>query len=213
MKALIDNDILLKGACYGLLEHLLTGICASPDHVGTLGAARFVVSKRIERRPPKKGADAAIAALQGFLNRSSRVEPSPAEQDMASQFEFAALRLSLTLDAGESQLCAILVLRVIPFFLTGDKRAITVLEQLLDSDNRLLALCGKVRCLEQLVLDMLTMSADDSLRRSICAEPDVDQTLTICFSCHSAEASGSHSEGLKSYIADLRNQAARVLSA
>jgi hypothetical protein len=213
MNALIDNDILLKGACYGLLDEFVASTCGSADHAGTLGAARFVVSKRIKRRPPNKGADAAIAAFQAFLNRSVQIEPSAAEQSMASQFELTALRISVSLDAGESQLCAILISRIVPYLLTGDKRAIIAMEQLLDTDDRLSALCGKIRCLEQLVLDALSANPGNSLRASICAEPLVDKTLTICFECHSPATDGNHSEGLASYIADLRNQAGRVLSA
>lgn len=213
MKALIDNDILLKGACYGPLDHFVEATCGSADHAGTLGAARFVVSKRIQRRRPNKGADAALAALQAFLNRAVQIEPTPAEQAVASEFELTALKLSVSLDAGESQLCAVLISRLVPYLLTGDKRAITALELLLDADGRLWALCGKVRCLEQLVLDALSRdTGGDSLRTVICAEPHVDKTLTICLSCHSPASSASPSEGLASYIEDLRSQATRVLS-
>lgn len=212
MKALIDNDILLKGACYGLLDEFVAGTCGSADHAGVIGAARFVVSKRIHRRPPNKGAEAAIASLNTFLGRSVQIEPTETERAMAGEFELAALRRGVSLDAGESQLCSILVSRLVPFLLTGDKRAIRAIEELLDFDGRLLQLCGKLRCLEQLVLDALSAGNSGSLRENICAEPSVDKTLTICFACHSPAYSGTHSEGLISYIEDLRSQAARILS-
>jgi hypothetical protein len=35
-----------------------------------------------------------------------------------------------------------------PLLLTGDKRAIEAIEQLLDTESRLTALCGRIRCLE-----------------------------------------------------------------
>jgi hypothetical protein len=133
---------------------------------------------------------------------------------MAADFELAAQRAGLSFDVGESQLCAILICRLTPMLLTGDKRAIQALEELLDSEDRLSSLCGKVRCLEQLVLDVLRAGTNpDTLRGMICAEIDIDKTLTICFSCHSQDGPRQdYVDGLQSYVADLRQRAIRVLS-
>jgi hypothetical protein len=213
MKALIDNDIVFKGACYGLLPELLSNVCDPKDPAGILGAARFVVSKRIQRSPLNKGTEAAIANLQYFLTRAVTIEPTEAERSMAGEFELAALHAGVSLDAGESQLCAVLITRLVPLLFTGDKRAIRGIERLLDSEDRLAALCGKVRCLEQLVLDALPGSGEaNSLRKSICAEAHIDKALTICFGCSSGPDGGDYSAGLQSYIADLRKQATRMLS-
>ena len=214
MKALVDNDILFKGACYGLLDEFISGICVSPDTVGVLGSAWFVVSKKIQRTPLNKTIETAINNLRTLLIRAVTLEPNETEQSMAATFELAALQLGVSLDAGESQLCAILISRLVPYFLTGDKRAIEAIEQLLDSESQLARVCGKVRCLEQLVLDALTVHIEPtSLRASICAEAHIDKTLAICFLCSSVGDGGDYSEGLRSYISDLRKQAARVLSA
>jgi hypothetical protein len=50
LEALVDNDILMKGACYGLLDELLTQTVSSTDLLGILGATRFVVAKKIRKR-------------------------------------------------------------------------------------------------------------------------------------------------------------------
>jgi hypothetical protein len=178
-----------------------------------LGAARFVVSKKITKKAPHQGIAAAHQHLATFLGRAAVVEPTDDEQRMAAEFELAAQRAGLGFDAGESQLCSILICRSTPLLLTGDKKAIQALEQLLDSESRLVALCGKIRCLEQLVLDVFSASPNpDALRTAICAEVEVDKTLTICFSCHCKDGSGlDHAEGLKSYLADLQRRATRVL--
>jgi hypothetical protein len=132
---------------------------------------------------------------------------------MAGEFELAALRAGVGLDAGESQLCAVLIKRLVPFLLTGDKRAIRAAEQLLDSADRLAGLCGKVRCLEQLVLDTLPRGGEtNSLRERICAETEIDKALTICFGCSSGTVDVDYFAALQSYIADLRRQATRILS-
>ena len=214
MKAMVDNDIVFKGACYGLLDEFLSPLSALGDPFGVLGAARFVVSKKISKTNPKKGITAALRHLGDFLERATVVEPTEDEQMMAAEFEVAAQRAGLSFDVGESQLCAILIYRLTPLLLTGDKRAIQAIEELLDSEGRLNSLCGKIRCLEQLVLDVLTAGTNpDTLRSMICAEIEIDKTLTICFSCHHEDGSGrDYAEGLQSYIADLRQRAIRVLS-
>jgi hypothetical protein len=214
MKALVDNDILFKGACYGLLDAFLAPVSVAGDSFGILGAARFVVSKKIIKKAPHKGIAAAHEHLATFLGRAAVVEPTEDEQRMAAEFELAAQRAGLGFDAGESQLCSILICRSTPLLLTGDKRAIQAIEELLDSESRLSAVCGKIRCLEQLVLDVFSAGPNtDSLRAAICAEAEVDKTLTICFSCHRKDGSDLDcAEGLKSYLADLHRQAARVLA-
>ncbi len=214
MKALIDNDILFKGACYGLLDDFVSRVCGTTGKAGVLGAAWFVVSKRIQRARLNKAVESATDNLKAFVSRAAKIEPTEAEQAMAGQFELTALRSGVSLDAGESQLCAVLISRFVPYLLTGDKRAITAIEQLLDSENRLVPVNGKIRCLEQLALDALSGSAGaDSIRSRICSEAHIDKALTICFQCSClANSGGDYPEGLRSYISDLRKRAPRVLS-
>jgi hypothetical protein len=181
--------------------------------VGILGASRFVVPKLIERNQLQGSPANAVACFAAFVGGNEVVEPSTDEQQMAALLEAAAQQMALNLDAGESQLVAILVLRRLPCMLTGDKRAIASLEVLLDSDARLEFISGKIRCLEQLVVDALVAGNGGQLRRAICGEPTVDKTLSICFSCSSPESdSAAALEGLASYITDLRARAIRVLS-
>jgi len=92
MKALVDNDILIKGACYGLLNEIVGCIDPPEESVGILGAARFVVTKQIRARQPNKGSELAIESFQDFLRRSVVLEPSDQEQQLAAEFELAAQR-------------------------------------------------------------------------------------------------------------------------
>ena len=213
MKAAIDNDILFKGACYGLLSELISTTCSSTEVAGVLGSARFVVSKKIEKSKLRRNGAAALTNFTQFLSRTESLEPTGSEQNMAADLELAAQRIGINLDSGESQLCSILVHRVLPLLLTGDKRAIAAMEKLIDADARLRPICGKVRCLEQLVHDALANGEQGNFRRAVCAEPEIDKALAICFSCtnQSIEAA-SVIEGLHSYIRSLRMEASRVLS-
>jgi hypothetical protein len=213
MEALVDNNILMKGACYGLLDELLSQTVSSTDLLGILGATRFVVAKKIRKRVIRRDKEAAIRSLDAFIQRVTIVEPTTDEQLMAADFEVAAQRAGVALDTGESQLCAVLVVRVVRQLYTGDKRAIQAMQELLETDVRLRSLCGKVKCLEQLVLQSITGNNVSLFRAAVCSEPETDVALTVCFSCASAEAS---LEGIRyalsSYINDLRKRAQQILT-
>jgi hypothetical protein len=211
MNSLIDNDVLLKGACYGLLADLLPSERAP---IGVLGSAHFVLAKKITRLKLTCGAANALSRLREFISRSVTIEPTPDEIGFAADLESVALRSQLSLDTGESLLCAVLVTRLVPCLLTGDKRAIRAIEVLLEAVPQLGLIGGRVRCLEQLVLDCLTRGVGATLRNAICSEPGIDRTLSICFSCTSSTWTETNSfEGIASYIEALRCEAPRVLSA
>jgi hypothetical protein len=211
MRAVVDNDILLKGSCYGLLK-MLTSTATADDSVGILGASKFLVPKKIKKTPLRRDPAIAEAHFAAFLAENEVLEPSADEQHLAATLEAAAQQMGLNLDAGESQLVAILVSRQLGWLLTGDKRAVASIEILFEADARLSVVTGKIRCLEQLVWGALTIGNAEQMRDAICAEPSVDKTLSICFCCGSPEAHSDPLEGLSSYIADLRTRAGRVLA-
>jgi hypothetical protein len=213
MEALVDNDILLKGVCYGLLDDLFSLNVTSIGMLGILGAARFVVTKKIRRRALTHDEESAIKSLEDFIQRVTVVEPTSDEQCLAAEFELAAQRAGVALDIGESQLCAVLIVRAVRQLYTGDKRAIHAMQELLEVDTRLRPLCGKVNCLEQLVLQSITEGNVARFRASVCAEPKIDLALTICFSCSSRDVPLEDiCYALNSYINDLRKDARQILA-
>jgi hypothetical protein len=213
MNAVVDNDILYKGACYGILADILQPHNGASGAIGALGTARFVVSKKIKKMTLKRDGSLALEELRRFLSRCVELSPTEDEQSLAAEFELAAQQLGVNLDTGESQLCAILIARLIPRLLTGDKRAIAALERLLDGHSALQAIRGRVGCLEQATLNLVARGHLALLRTAICSEPTVDKTLTICFGCNSPEVQPENVlEGLNSYIKALRADATRVLA-
>jgi hypothetical protein len=145
MKALVDNDILLKGAQYGLLFPFAEAIPGNDGPVGVLGAARYVVQDRLSRRSLE---DSAVQEFLRFLDENIELEPTPEEENIASAIESRAQRAGVDLDAGESQLCAVLISRAVSLFVTGDKRAICAIEVLFDAYEFLVGAAGRVLCLE-----------------------------------------------------------------
>jgi hypothetical protein len=212
MKAAIDNDILFKGACYGRLQDVADALHAIPSECGVLGAARFVLREKINRTNLCQDRKTVAQGLEAFLKSVTVLEPGRNEQVIAAQLESSALELGLSLDVGESQLCAMVMERAIPRLVTGDKRAILALEQLISVDSSLLKLQTKILCLEQLLLLVLVKVSFSELRVSICREPEVDKVMTICFSCRSANSSEQNlRDGLGSYIRDIQSAAPTIL--
>ena len=178
-----------------------------------LGAARYVVSRKIRRAELRGSAGRVLDQLRSFLSHAKALEPTSEELNLAITLELSAQRAGLGLHEGESQLCSILVIRSIARLLTGDKRAITAIESLVDMVPGIMPICGRVQCLEQLVLNMVADGDPTILRSNICAEPLVDTALSVCFSCASPSVSSiCITEGLVSYIKDLRREAVRVLA-
>lgn len=205
----VDNDVVLKVAAYGLRAALWP---RGGREIGILAAARFVVASHIARGP---GRDKARAAeeLEALLSDASVLEPTEAEIEFAAEIELAAQRARVPLDPGESQLSAIVLVRTMADLQTGDKRAISGLERLLDDFTRLAPLCGRVHSLEQVVRGALDDGPGFQLiGDAICAEPDLDKTLSICFGCYGSRTTSAETfDRLRAYIDELRSKAPRVL--
>jgi len=208
---LIDNDVLIKCACYSILNQI-RGPSGQPHDVAVLGAARFVVGKYLERRGAIEDRKAAQHRFRDYLSTVIVLEPTISEVKLASAIEEAAILLDLDLDSGESQLCAIAVFRGSSLVLTGDKRAIAGAETLKESIGELTSLAGRLVCLEQAIMGMVERAGIDTIRLLICAEPAIDKSLSICFECHAlAEEPSLELTGLLSYIRDIRRQASTLL--
>jgi|SRR5271156_1546446 len=211
MNAVLDNDIVHKGVSYRLLP-AITNSYENPRNVGVLGAARYVIRAKIRKGKYRRGVNEVLKDFERMTADLAVLEPTPTEKAMAAALELLAQNRGVNLDVGESQLCAIAIERLIPFLVTGDKRAIIALEILHNLEPKLQRMRGKLVCLEQLVVDLLNSETKEMIREAICGEPETDKSLTICFACASSEASLENiSGGLHSYIDDLRTRAINVL--
>lgn len=203
----IDNDILIKACCYGLVDELVKS-----REIVVLGAAPYVVRSRIERAALAENESLALAQYDDLMARCEALEPTQDELALAASIEARAQELDLPLDVGESQLCAVALRRSLDMVETGDKRAIRALGELFTHMPELAGLAGKLRSLEQIVLGCDVGVGE--LSKSICVEPGVDKTLSICFQCHLGvdERSGDVSAGLQSYVDGLRRDVNDLLA-
>jgi hypothetical protein len=202
--AVIDNDVLIKTSCYKLIADLRDGLASSGD-VGVLGAARYVVGRRLQRGDRIVDPPSAEAEFNAFLVTAQQLEPSADEVSLATAIEEAAALAALPFDAGESQLCAIAIKRGVPFVVSGDKRAISAAERIGLAVAEMTALANRLLCLEQAILALIDRVGHARVRSAVCAEPAVDKAITICCGCASnAVSRDDMAAGLISYISDLR---------
>jgi hypothetical protein len=208
---LVDNDILYKTAMYGLISQLTKSQPFGATEFSMLGAAKYIILRKLSNHPPKRGREVALAEFAESIAVIGELEPSAAEVQAAAELEYVAKQHDLELDAGESILCAVLLSRNSSYIFTGDKRAAIALATLFTKDLGK-ALAKRLVCLEQLFEHLVRQEAHASVRAAVCAEASVDKALSNCFSCSSSEVDpSSWIEGLSSYIASLRKLAPNVL--
>jgi hypothetical protein len=208
---LIDNDVLLKTSAYGLLTLLLTTRPSCAETFAMLGAAKYVVPKRLKKRLSGAALETALHEFESAQALVAALEPTGEEVRLAAALEVLARKNDLELDAGESVLCAVLIYRGDALIFTGDKRAIVAIGGL-TATGQYQVLVGKVVCLEQVFAWLVKESEGAKIQAAICAKQAVDKTLNICFGCYSGGTPiDSCIEGLASNIRDLAQKSRGVL--
>lgn len=207
-RVLVDNDVVLKISCYGLIDQALVATTVGGVPPAILGVGRFVIRSRLTKARGIADSGRARACFEHLLTTLNVVEPEDAELSLAAEFEAEASRRNLELDSGESQLLAVLVQRGCDLLLTGDKRAIAAIGAIAAETA-----ASRIACLEQLMCQLIEAAGVVAIRPRVCAEPKVDQAVTICFGCFRPDPPQDHEviEGLASYIAHLDQAAAGVL--
>jgi hypothetical protein len=208
----MDNDVLHKTTAYGLFAGMLAMSRLQKEVYGALGTAKFVVGKKLTKRPPSRGVDAALAEFTAALGMLKEIEPTSEEVETAANIERLAQLQNLELDTGESILCAVLLARHLGHILTGDKRAIKAIEVLNATGPYSNKFKSKIICLEQLFYWLANDHEIQKVRNAVCTDKAVDNALTSCFSCYSPEVPNEACiEGLNSYILSLKQDAPNVL--
>lgn len=204
---LLDNDIVIKVCWYGLQQETAETLLACGRLAAVLPVARFVGADRLSRAVPTAERDEALARLASMLSALDIAEPDDEELALAASFEAEAQERNVELDVGESQLLAMLLQRGLRLLLTGDKRAIRAIDTIAG-----VRAAQSVACLEQLIASLIERVGFGPVQASICANGRADSGLFNCFGCRSGGGQISDvSEGLQSYIADLRRGASQVL--
>lgn len=205
---LVDNDIIIKVAAYGLGEQFVRAATILDHAPSMLGVGRFVVRDRLLRGDRLKDNKRASEHFEAVLECLATAEPTETEVEQAAAFEAAAARANLEFDTGESQLLAMLITRGSTLLITGDKRAIVAVPQICGE-----LADGRIACFEQFVATSINELGATAVREAVCREPQADIAATNCCACASFGEPNSDEiiAGLCSYINDLRSRSGATL--
>lgn len=207
----IDTDVLLKAAAFQIADELVE-VLAPHGRPAALGLTHLIAQKQLARKRGVRDGARARAQLQALLMNLDRLEPNENEIALAARLSEAAQLGDLPLDAGEAQLAAIVIQRRLPLLVSGDKRALGALAQVLAGTSLRPALVNKLACFEQLVSSISGLIGPQELRQRICAEPEVDGAMRIACSCGSSEWNPSQfAEACASYANAVRKDADDLL--
>lgn len=209
---LLDVDVVIKLAAYDLLTEIAHPGCDAgcSRNTGVTATTKYVATSQLKRKA--SDAEAAIARLDQYLTSAAVLEPSEPELRLAAKLEREASHAGVALDVGESQLCAIAILRAVPAILTGDKRAIAAAESLLAAVPQLGELALRIACLEQALKLAAERLGAVVVRSRVLAEKDMDKAISICFqSTNPSVPDNFEPTGLTSYISDVRSKAPTLL--
>lgn len=182
------------------MDNLSECLGAEVCSIGHLGSLRFVVGKRLNRM----GLSAASEQLDQFLQAATEIDLSESELELAASIEEFSLNSGLELDAGESILISVGILRQLQRVVTGDKRAICSCKSIASEFPFIEQLKGHLFSLEQLLGKLVKIHGQNEIRSRVCSDPSADKAAKICFACNATKFSeGDAIKALSSYQLDL----------
>ena len=204
----LDNDIIHKLVAFQLFEEAIAVLQIVKTDLRVLPTARFFFQAK--RKQQIQYPDAVWAEVINLVAACSIIpEPSP-EQAQASIEETRQLeKFKHEIQAGEATL--IVATRLEPDFLllSGDKRCMKALAAVPEPIYQ--RLCGRVVCLEQIILKLILTLGFETVRDRILPMVDCDKTLKICFGYSMSASEASVVAGLTSYISDIHEDAPALL--
>ncbi|SFB19211.1 hypothetical protein SAMN03159488_02293 [Pseudomonas sp. NFIX10] len=206
LKLFVDNDVILKLAQYGILEHLPKLFIGQNGqiHLLALDSARYKLLPKRNRIELCKTEEAAIQ-IEGFLDSATKLTSADVDLEVLDRLNAAP-----GIDAGEALLFAAAAKAADGRVLTGDKRALAGLaEQNLDHIGPLLI--NKVITLEALIQGFVELD-HAATQNAVRSNPAVDKALSMVFGVSAAASEESVGAGLGSYVGHVRKSLGEILN-
>jgi hypothetical protein len=201
---LLDADALSKLAHWDMLGELpsLTGFANA--QTATLSSLVHRAAKGREKPDGKLFRDTVSAARAHEFLKQVAPLPMPDEQfiDVIQQIP--------AIDPGEALLFATLRAHQKTLLITGDKRAVTAIKGVGDSDVTA-SFSGRVVIVEQILLALLKAKGIDWLRNHVCPYRTLDKAIGIVMGSNCTAPEESVEMGLRSYITDIGSSTGELL--
>lgn len=205
MNLLCDNDFLLKIAAFDLFDQTLEIFNAEDRQVFYLISAPYRMKVRKKAAEGRKRYGAAVH------NRLATIFDRAEPLEISTSVVADRLTAILGLDEGEVRLIEAATQQEDSIILTGDKRCIQTLGQAPDLGDVRDCLLGRVWCLEVVLQALIERLGFDEVRRRVLPEIRQDGTARALFGSGLASTRQSVTDGLSSYVEDLRGQSGGLL--
>lgn len=196
----VDNDIITKLVAFQLFEEAIAVLQVIKTDLRVLPTAKFVFQAK--RKQQVHYPDEVWAAVIDLVTTCSTLAEPSFEQTEASLEETRQLEhFKDEIQAGEAAL--IVATRLEPDFLlfSGDKKCMKALATIPKPIYQ--RLCGRVVCLEQMILKLIQKLGFEAVRDRILPMVNFDKTLKICFGYSTPAPKETVLVGLNSYISEI----------
>ncbi len=206
MIALVDNDAISKLAACDLVEPAIAALKFENDRVFMAPSAPYSLNvlKNQEKGRRRYGVEVHARICQ-FVQQIRTATEVPDPQDMQILLGVEGI------DPGEALLFALSARNLDSVIVTGDKRAIRALATAPGLDEIRLALRGRILCWEQILAATIQHLGFEKALDPILAACDADKVLGIAFASGAKTTEASVFDALRSYVGDLRRNAAGLL--
>lgn len=198
-RTLLDNDVVLKLGQYDLFGELLV-VTGGPERIRILPTFRYRFRLATPEKAMKLVRDpAAMDRINAFVGQVRELEDEPPQELVALLQDIPMI------DPGEVVLFAAAAADVKSVIASGDKRAICAVKEVSTVDR----LRGRIKCLEQLVAEMLRSSAEPMSIVEKIRGRDWNTALRVCCSSRSLPDALA---GLRSYYTQLNADCGALLA-
>jgi len=201
----LDNDITYKLVAFQLFDEAIATLQIEKTELQVLPTAKFFF-----QRKQKKQGDSPDLVLAQVIDLVRNCIPVNPELDAMSTEELILLKQVEGIHEGEAALIVATRSQADFLLLTGDKNCMQALAAIPESIYK--RLCGRVICLEQIVLKLIEVKGFEFVRDRVLPMVSCDITLKICFGYSTPTTEESVASGLNSYINAIHKNAPRLLA-
>jgi hypothetical protein len=187
-RGIVDNDVVLKLAQYGLLREFESWAAENKIALERLGTCEYVLCR------PKVGASDEVREKIRQFCAHTAVLPEPTNAEILQ-----VLSASSAINDGEALIFEACCTNNDALCFTGDKRALCALTQSEDLAEIQHLLSCKVYCIEQILAELMNAVGFEILVDAVRGKPEVDSALTSIFGRTVRADQSSVLEGLQSY--------------
>ncbi len=196
----LDNDIVIKLSAFDLFDEAIAVLNLDWQQLQVVNTAQYTF----------RGKSYIAQYSEPVCQKAIAITQKCQKVMVENSLEAELLNGFAGIDIGEAALIVATRSQTDFLLLSGDKNCITQLAAIPEQIYK--RLCGRVICLEQLILKLIEVKGFVFVRDRVLPMVSCDKSLQICFGYSSSASEENVIVGLNSYINDIRQQAPNLLA-